>query len=111
MIYEGLYYIFVMNWLCNYPSQNVMIINSEEMFHHTPSVMKQVFDFLGLKSMDDEGLSSITSYISNKTLRNLPSNSRQLSGKDKKRLLDVYEPFNRQLLELLSWEDVPWSKK
>ncbi len=34
MIYEGMYYVFVMNWLCNFPKENIMILNSDEMFHN-----------------------------------------------------------------------------
>ena len=108
MIYEGLYYVSIMNWLCNFPSQNLMIINSEEMFRQPVLVLKQVFSFIGLKPLDDATLTKITSSVSNRTPRSsLPQH--QLSMRDRKLLLSVYRPFNKELLDLLDWHNVSWS--
>ena len=110
MIYEGLYYVFIMNWLCNFPSKNLMIINSEEMFHYPAPVLRQVFSFLGLKPLDDDLLREITSFVSNKThSTTLPQH--KLSRKDRNQLLNIYKPFDKELLDLLDWHNVSWSTK
>lgn len=108
MIYEGLYYIFIMNWLCNFPSQNIMIVNSEEMFLYPASVLKQVFSFLGLKPLEDETLREITSLVYNKTPWSFSPNH-QLSTRDRKKLLNIYRPFNKELIDLLGWHNIAWS--
>jgi len=30
MIFEGMYYVHLLNWMCNFPAENILIINSEE---------------------------------------------------------------------------------
>ena len=108
MIYEGLYYVFIMNWLCNFPSQNIMIINSEEMYRHPAAVLKQVFSFVGLKPLDDDTLRDITSSAWNRTpYSSLPQH--QLSMKDRKQLLRIYKPFKEQIVDLLGWHNISWS--
>ena len=54
IIYEGIYYIHLMNWLCNFPAENITIINSEEFLQNTHKIVKQVFQFLGLRPLPDD---------------------------------------------------------
>ena len=35
LIFEGLYYVHLMTWLCNFPPENILILNSEEFFENT----------------------------------------------------------------------------
>uniref|UniRef100_A0A1X7VCW5 Sulfotransferase domain-containing protein n=1 Tax=Amphimedon queenslandica TaxID=400682 RepID=A0A1X7VCW5_AMPQE len=51
MLFEGLYYIHLMNWLCNYPGSNMLIINSEEFYKNTTFILQQVYQFLGLSPL------------------------------------------------------------
>ena len=108
MIYEGLYYPLLMNWLCNFPKENLLILNSEEMFERTPMVLSQVFQFVGLKPLDTETLRLITSRIYNQgTTSSLPQHT--LSSFHRDQLNNIYEPFNKALFELLQWDDIDWS--
>lgn len=108
MIYEGLYYPLLMNWLCNFPRENLLILNSEEMFEKTPTILSQVFQFLGLKPLNSATLHTVTSHVYNQGVpASLPQHT--LSSFHRDQLNHVYEPFNKALFELLQWEDTDWS--
>ena len=38
-IYDGLYYLHLLNWLCNFPAENIMIINIEEFYQYPPTAI------------------------------------------------------------------------
>lgn len=109
LVYEGVYYVHLMNWLCNFPRENIMIINSEE-FYNTPSaILKQVIRFIGLKDLDNETYDWITSNIYNRGEYNIP-NFQKMSKVDKKKLSAVFSPLNVALFSLLNWnnESINW---
>ncbi len=108
MIYEGMYYVFVMNWLCNFPKENIMILNSDEMFTYTGDIYKEVLTFLGLKPLAETEIQRITSMVHNKSPKpNQPQY--QLKEDDMHLLNSIYKSFNEGLLELLNWSSVDWS--
>lgn len=109
MLYEGLYYIFVMNWLCNFPRENILFINSEEMFRKPDLILEQVLHFIGLKPLDNQSLHQITSSIYNKGVKPfLPRH--HLSSDDKQMLLSYYSIFNEAVINLLGWNQlIDWS--
>ena len=51
LIYEGLYYVHLMNWLCNFPSENIMIINSEEFYRNRSTILDLVFQFFRMLTL------------------------------------------------------------
>ena len=107
MLYDSLYLVFLSNWLCNYPSKNIMIMNSEEFFKDPRQTLSEVFDFLGISQLNESQLSSITSSVYNKGGTN-HSASVVLNDKNKGRIQELFEPFTKALLDLLQW-DVDWS--
>ena len=108
MIFEGLYYIHLSNWLCNFPAENILLINSEEMYQNTSIIMKQVFQFLGLKPMPENERNKIGTHVYNKgKYENTPAHQ-QLSTSDKQRLQNTFEPYNKALLKLLQWNKTDW---
>lgn len=107
MIYEGMYYVFVMNWLCNFPKENIMFISSEEMFTHPVDIYKQVLTFLGLKPLTLQEVQRITSVVYNKGIKQSQPHH-QLTDSDRKILHEFYHHFNSGLLELLNWDTVNW---
>ena len=108
MIFEGLYYIHLSNWLCNFPSENILLINSEEMYQNTSIIMKQVFQFLGLKPMPENERNKIGTHVYNKgKYENTPVHQ-QLSTSDKQLLQNTFEPYNKALLKLLQWKKTDW---
>ena len=105
LVYEGLYYVHVMNWLCNFPAENILIINSEEFFRNSTKILDIVFQFLGLRTLDSTTYEWITSAVYNKgRYKHIPE-YQTLSYSKKKSLLGVYKPFNRALLEFLQWNN------
>lgn len=107
MVYEGLYYTHLLNWLCNFPAENILIVNSEEFFHSPSKILDIVVQFLGLRRLDGETYDWITSAVYNRGKYSVPHYQR-LSHTDKVTLLGVYRPFNKVLLELLGWSDSIW---
>ena len=107
MVYEGLYYVHLLNWLCNFPAENILVINSEEFFRNPSKILDIVLQFLGLRRLDAETYSWITLASYNKGRYSVPSYQR-LSHRDKMTLLGVYRPFNKALLPLLKWDNAQW---
>jgi [heparan sulfate]-glucosamine 3-sulfotransferase 2 len=105
MVWEGVYYIHLLNWLCNFPPENILILNSEEFYRKPSVILDQVFQFLGLKRLSSETYEWITSVIYNKGKRDVPAQQR-LTEMDRKKLLGAYKQFNAALLELLDWKEV-----
>ena len=108
MIYEGMYYVFVMNWLCNFPKENILFLNSEEMFTYPIDIYKTVLKFLGLKPLQEQKIGEITSLIYNKGIK---PNKRQhhLNDNDTAMLNNIYKPLNDRLFQLLNWHNINWS--
>ena len=61
---SGLYYPQVMNWLCNFPAENIMIIQSEEFSFK--SCNTGVIHFIGLNSLPEENYNAMSSTAYNK---------------------------------------------
>ncbi|CAI8043430.1 Carbohydrate sulfotransferase 15 [Geodia barretti] len=108
MVFEGLYYVHIMNWLCNFPPENILILNSEEFFHNTRGVFEEVIEFLGLPPLDRNTTAFITSTSYN-TGRGGQGPRQQLSEMDRKKLRVLYKHTNQPLLNLLDWEGFVWS--
>ena len=107
MIYEGLYYVHVMNWLCNYPAENILILNSEEFYVNTSFILRQVYQFLGLSPLSDDQRQLVTSFVFNKGASSILPHQR-LQDEDHKKLKHIYSPFNKAILKLLNWNDIKW---
>ena len=103
MLFHGLYYVHVMNWFCNYPAENILIINSEEFFTRPSAIVKQVSQFIGLRALPDAEYNRITAVAYNKGGYSLIPPHHQISVEDRARLAELYKPFNTLLLTLLEW--------
>ena len=106
LLYDGLYLTFLANWLCVWPAENMLVINSEEFFKMPGKIVQQVLLFLGLDNLSDETLSAITSSVYNKGIQ---SKSVSLNSRNRMLIQNLYEPFNSKLLDLLQWtSSVDW---
>ena len=103
IVYEGLYYVHLLNWLCNFPPENILIVNSEEFFSEPSDILDQVTRFLRLKTLDWSEYDRITEIVYNKGKYEHKSEAESLTSDAKKKLLNVYGPFNEALLRLLDW--------
>ena len=106
-IHFGLYYVHLMNWLCNFPAENIMVVNSEEFFLQPQRIVTQVLNFIGLNSLSEENNTAIKTAVYNKG--RYDKFDTRMSAELLKQLHNSYKPFNEALFELLSWEDVDWS--
>ena len=108
MIFEGMYYVHLLNWMCNFPAETIMIINSEEFFSNTSVILNQVIQFLGLHPLEQEKLKEIASVTYNQGSHDIPRH-RKLSKRDRQKLNKVFEPFNTALFQLLNW-NIDWTQ-
>ncbi len=107
LVFEGVYYVHLLNWLCNFPQENIMVVNSEEFFRNTTSVLAQVFNFIGLSPLSESTLESITNDVYNKGSYSVPTRL-QLSVKQRTKLTNLFKPYNKALFELLDWTSLEW---
>ena len=109
-IYEGMYYAHLHTWLCNFPAENILILNTEEFHNNTKRIFSQVLDFVGLESLDDRILDTITKVKYNYGGKvEDEADFRLLNSSDRKKLQTIYKPFNEKLLDLLKWQNVNWN--
>ena len=107
MVFESIYYVHLLNWLCNFPAENIMILNSEEFFGSPTTILSQVFEFIGLHQVGNETLQAFTSDVYNERQeRDRPS--LLLSDADRDELSAVFETYNRALTDLVNWKSVVW---
>ena len=107
LVFEGMYYVHLLNWLCNFPAENIMIINSEEFFTSPTTILRQVLEFIGLPPIGNETLQAFTSAVYNERQERVRPSLR-LSDADREKLFAVLEPYNRALTDLLNWNGVVW---
>ena len=102
-IYEGMYYVHLHNWFCNFPAENILILNTEEFFNNTKFIFSQILNFVGL-------LNKIVKvkYNYGGKVEDEPDH-RLLSSSDKEKLQAIYKLLNEKLFDLLKWHDVNWS--
>ena len=110
VIYSGFYYPQVMNWLCNFPAENLMIINSEEFYQRPSETVTEVLHFIGLSSLSKENSTAISTTVYNKGNYDMYVNDTKMSDKLLQQLHDLYKPFNEALFELLHWKKLDWSQ-
>ncbi len=103
LVFEGLYYAHVMNWLCNFPPENVLIANSEDFFARPNRLLREVIEFLGLEELDEATLDSITTAVYNEGSYDVRS-TLKVSNVDREKLAKLYDIYNQPLLELLGWK-------
>ena len=108
MIFEGLYYVHLLNWLCNFPAENILVINSEEFFQSPGVILDRVVQFLGLRRLDSETYDNITSASYNSGSKYEIPDYQKLSRSARKSLMDIFRPFNRALFKLLQWRTSLW---
>ena len=104
LVFEGIYYVHLLNWLCNFPAENIM---SEEFFASPSTILSQVLEFIGLHQIDNETLQEFTSDVYNKRQKRVRPSLR-LSDADREKLSAMFEPYNRALTNLLNWKSVVW---
>ena len=108
LVHEGVYYVHMMNWICSYPRDKILVLNSEQFFDTPGEVMRTVFDFLGLRELSLSELQNTTAVVHNKG-RYSSAARHKLGTFERNKLSQLYHLFNRALFELLDWDAVQWT--
>lgn len=104
----GMYAVYLRDWIRVFPKDQLLILRLEDYSRQLPDVMKKVYNFLNLRQLTAK---------EEKKIFNAPvSNKRKykdtLIGKMKNEtrtlLNEFYEPYNKQLSELLKDERFLW---
>lgn len=107
MIFEGVYHVHLLNWLCSYPRDKILILQSEEFYKKPALVMMDVLSFLGLRLLEEEHLREITSQVYNKgNYSSAPKH--RLHSYERTKLKEVYQDYNKHLSTLLNWKELQW---
>lgn len=110
-LYIGFYSLHLTNWLCNFPSENILLLNSEEFRRSPAEILQLVLDFINFTPFDDYKLNVVVNITYN------DGKSREDTGYDLqllnaayKKLDGVYKSHNRDLLRILHWTNstVDW---
>ena len=111
MVFEGLYYVHLHNWLCNFPAENILILSTEQFQNNPVKSIAEVMKFVGLQPLEDHVMQQVTSVIYNYGGKLEDEESfRKLTISDRKKLMTIYESFNDKLFQLLKWNSLEWNK-
>jgi len=99
-IHRGFYSDQLKNLYCYYPKEQVMIIESNQLFQNTDDTLKQVFDFLGLRS---NGVKREYKAYNETHKENLPEDAKEL-------LRSIFKEKNEELFVLLD-KRFDWDKE
>ena len=92
-IFSSLYYYQLKSWLKYFPREQFLILQSEEFYTQTSTVMKKVFDFLGLppQQLTEYPKTNVGAYKVN-------------CNAIEEQLNEYFKPYNQQLEELLNMQ-------
>ena len=93
----GIYIDFIHNWMSIFPKEQFLILSTEEFYRNPKTIMKEVFDFLGLLNYNVPEYKKLN-------LGSYPSISKSMQQK----LSNFFRPHNQKLEECLgmkfNWE-------
>ena len=110
-LYHGMYSTHLINWLCNFPSENILVVNSEEFNRSTSDVLRQVLEFIHLVPFTEHKLSIVVNVTYNNQQKRYNGGPEDNLMRDAvNNLVDFYGSYNRELFDLLYWNSslVDW---
>ena len=110
-LYIGFYSLHVANWLCNFPSENILLLNSEEFRKFPANILQLVLNFINLELFDDYKLNVVVNVTYNDGKHHKDTfYDLQLLNEVYKKLDNVYRSHNSDLFKMLHWNDttVDW---
>ena len=112
-LYIGFYSLHLANWLCNFPSENILVLNSEEFRKSPATIIPLVLDFLNLQPFNDYKLNIVVNvtYNDGKHHRDADYDDIQLLNEVYKKLNNAYRSYNSDLFKILHWNNasVDWA--
>ena len=110
-LYIGFYSLHLANWLCNFPSENILLLNSEEFRKSPAEILQLVLNFMNLELFDDYKLNIVVNVTYNDGRHHRDDGyDLQLLNEVHKKLDNVYRSHNSDLFRILHWNDttVDW---
>lgn len=95
---RGIYIHYIGEWLRRFPTENLLILKSEDLFSHPKATYDRVTDFLKLKRFNDVAFEN----------HNPGHYSTGMNAPTRASLADFYKPYNKQLYRLLN-VDYGWN--
>ncbi len=88
---RGIYVEQVRSWFELFPSEQILVLKSEDFFSNTAAIMRRVYDFLGVPHVDAAAPDRHKSFKYPKMDQGL-----------RRQLLEYFEPYNQQLYRFLN---------
>tara|TARA_B110001454_G_scaffold187155_1_gene184371 strand:- start:229 stop:1227 length:999 start_codon:yes stop_codon:yes gene_type:complete len=123
---HGIYSNYILNWLKSFPKEQLLILNTKDLYNNLGNTLDKTFQFLNLPKYQIENkipknkidkirpiagrVSNIYKNINSKTqtlfnVQNYP----EMKPKTRKSLQDFYRPYNEKLFEIIGrrfdWND------
>ncbi|KAK3866730.1 hypothetical protein Pcinc_027766 [Petrolisthes cinctipes] len=109
-LYNGLYSMFLQDWLRVFPQQQVLVVRMEDYHTNVTQTLHTIYTHLGLRPLtDEEEKKVLISPVLNKNKRK--SQIGQILNSTIQVLQKFYQPYNRQLSHILRnskfmWKDI-----
>lgn len=105
-LYIGLYSLHLANWLCNFPSENILLLNSEEFRESPAEILQLVMDFINYAPYDDYKLNFVVNITYNEgRSREETGNDLHLINEVHKKLNNFYRTHNKHFFTILHWNN------
>jgi len=98
-LYTGIYHLHIKKWLEFFPSEQIFVINSDEIKKEPVKILNQVFQFLDLDPYNPKDL----------RLKNMGEYDIKMNSKMRKKLVEYFKTHNEQLSQLLG-RSFDWDK-
>lgn len=110
MIHEGLYSVFMEDWLRIFPREQIYVARMEDYSPDIPGELQKIFEFLDLSPLTSQQVEEIGSMNIVNAGKNYDVGP--MMNKTVKLLVDFYRPFNDRLARVLkddkwTWADQP----
>ncbi|XP_033756313.1 carbohydrate sulfotransferase 15-like [Pecten maximus] len=105
----GLYIIYLRDWLKVFPREQLLILRLEDYSRDLAGVIKKVFSFLKLRKLNETEFNHVIHVPIANERKNKDKQVGQMMEKTKELLREFYEPYNRELADLLGDDRFLWS--
>ena len=107
-LYYGIYSIHLANWLCNFPPENLLVVNSEEFNRSKSDILQQILEFVRLVPFTQHKLDIVVNVTYNYQQKRYHTDNLMRDAINN--LDEFYRSYNRQLFDMLLWNSslVDW---
>lgn len=103
-ILRGLYYYHLHAWYEHFPSNQILVLKSENYFVDPENEVKKIIKFLNASGTEisPTAVTSETLFTNSKTKGKVPANTRKV-------LNELFQPYTDAMGELLKSQNIPWN--